>query len=261
MNWAIRFIAAVALLGNLQSQLHIQTDLEKENTDHIFDIAGHLCYSTPWEPTPRTDDWWLEMHEDLVNYTQVNRDKVKIAFVGSSSIQYWSTTGKDLWDSKYAPLGAANYGIRGDKTENVLWRIMNGEFDGINPEMVVVYCANNPKVYPSNEDVLRGVKTLLNEISKRLPESKILYVNFNPRGGKKGSRKGYWNRLKYINDQMLLWEDGETRFVFDMFDSLMESWGKIRTDLYQPDELHLNAAGYKEWDRLWNNTFFSVLNS
>jgi len=216
----------------------------------------------PWEPTPRTEDWWLEMHEDLVNYTQINGDKVRIAFVGSSSIQYWGTTGKDLWDSKYAPLGSANYGVRGDKTENTLWRIMNGEFDGINPEMVVVYCgSNNPPTYPSDEDVIRGVLTLLDEISRRLPNAKILYLTFNPRGDRTGSGEGYWDRLKNINNQMLLQDNGETRFVFDMFDDLMESWGQIRTDLYESDNLHLNTAGYNEWDRLWNSTFFRVLNA
>jgi hypothetical protein len=220
-----------------------------------------LSLSQPWVPKARTEEWWIEKHNDLVAYTQNNANSVKIAFTGSSSIEYWSTTGKAIWDAKYAPLGAVNYGIGGDKTENTLWRVMNGEFDGINPEMVVVYCgSNNPPSYPNNADVTRGVVELLDEISRRLPNSKILYLTFNPRGDITPIGE-YWTRLKSINNQTLLQDDGKKRFVFDMFDDLIESWGQIKENLYQSDKLHLNAAGYSQWDSLWNSTFFRVLNA
>jgi lysophospholipase L1-like esterase len=186
---------------------------------------------------------------------------VKIVFTGSSSVEYWSTTGKEIWDAKYAPLGAVNYGIGGDRTEHNLWRIIDGEFDGLNPEMVVVYCGtNNVPVYPSNDEVVRGMVELMDEIARRLPNTKILYVNLNPRGDQ-SPIGDYWNRLKYINNQTTLQHDGKKRFVFDMFDDLIVSWGQIKTELFQGDKLHLNADGYAQWDRSWNETFFRVLNA
>jgi hypothetical protein len=35
--------------------------------------------------------------------------------------------GKDVWDNRYAPLKAVNYGIGGDSTRQLLWRIQHGE--------------------------------------------------------------------------------------------------------------------------------------
>ena len=39
------------------------------------------------------------------------------------------------WDTYFAPLNSLNFGIGGDCTEHVLWRIENGELDGINPKV------------------------------------------------------------------------------------------------------------------------------
>lgn len=39
------------------------------------------------------------------------------------------------WDTYFAPLNSLNFGIGGDCTEHVLWRIENGELDNINPKV------------------------------------------------------------------------------------------------------------------------------
>ena len=42
------------------------------------------------------------------------------------------------WDTYFAPLNSLNFGIGGDCTEHVLWRIENGELDGVNPKVIKI---------------------------------------------------------------------------------------------------------------------------
>src|SRR5947208_11036611 len=55
---------------------------------------------------------------------------VDLLFVGDSITDGWRSTGKSVWDKAFAPLKAANFGISGDRTEHVIWRLRNGELEG-----------------------------------------------------------------------------------------------------------------------------------
>jgi hypothetical protein len=46
--------------------------------------------------------------------------------------------GKEVWNKYYVPRHAYNYGIGGERTENVIWRIENKEFDGVKAKVVVL---------------------------------------------------------------------------------------------------------------------------
>jgi len=64
--------------------------------------------------------------------------------LGDSLTQGWSDSGqKDLWKKYFEPVKAANFGIGGDRTQQVLWRINNGELDGITPKVVVLMIGIN----------------------------------------------------------------------------------------------------------------------
>lgn len=54
----------------------------------------------------------------------------------------------------YAPLGVANYGIAADRTEHVLWRIENGEVEGLNPRLIVLEIGTNNLGIVRNQDKL-----------------------------------------------------------------------------------------------------------
>jgi lysophospholipase L1-like esterase len=68
---------------------------------------------------------------------------VDLLFLGDSITDGWAKGGKAIWDTRYAPLKAANFGIGGDKTEHVLWRLKNGNLTGIQPKVVVLMIGTN----------------------------------------------------------------------------------------------------------------------
>jgi hypothetical protein len=85
-------------------------------------------------PVPRND--WIVRHEGFNAIAK--KGGVDLLFVGDSITDGWAKGGKAIWDTRYAPLKAANFGIGGDKTEHVLWRLKNGNLEGIKPKVVVL---------------------------------------------------------------------------------------------------------------------------
>ncbi|ODM87824.1 Platelet-activating factor acetylhydrolase IB subunit gamma, partial [Orchesella cincta] len=140
------------------------------------------------------------------------------------------TTGKQIWDAKYAPLGAINYGIGGDRTEHVIWRIDNGELDGLRPQLVVVYIgSNNLPTHSNNSEIVRGVDTVITKIHEKVPSANILLVGFFPRGD-----------MNPVSDLL--------RRVISISDTLepmpcSPSLDRINEELYMGDKLHLNLDG------------------
>jgi beta-glucosidase len=80
----------------------------------------------------------MPVHDSFVKQTMEHKADIEIVFLGDSITQYWASEGKEVWNKYYAPRHAYNYGIGGDKTENVIWRIEHKEFDGLSPKVVVL---------------------------------------------------------------------------------------------------------------------------
>ena len=101
-------------------------------------LIGQLLAQHPWEPQYRNEDYFKNWHEQLMNQTKMHGKEAQIVFLGDSITQGWRYSGAPIWDKFYAPRHAFNYGVGGDRTENILWRLANKEFDGVNPKVVVL---------------------------------------------------------------------------------------------------------------------------
>ena len=101
------------------------------------------AHSVPWIAQERNNDHHRERHQHLVGFTRAHSAGEKVIFIGASSVEHWSTDGKEVWDKHYAPRHAFNYGINGDRTEHVLWRIAHGELDHLKAKLVVLIIGKN----------------------------------------------------------------------------------------------------------------------
>jgi hypothetical protein len=100
-------------------------------------IAQSLAQNHPWIAHPGGARW-IRHHESLLNQTMDHKEDIKVVFLGDSITAGWLSSGKEIWDKYYVPRHAYNYGIIGDRTENVIWRIENKEFDGVKAKVVVL---------------------------------------------------------------------------------------------------------------------------
>jgi uncharacterized Zn-binding protein involved in type VI secretion len=125
---------------------------------------------------------WVARHEGFV--AQAKQGGIDILFMGDSITDFWRNRGSNVWNQYYAPRHAANFGISGDRTQHVLWRMDNGELDGIKPKVVVLMIGtNNTGKERDNKttrntvpETIAGVQAVVADIRARLPDSKILLL-------------------------------------------------------------------------------------
>ena len=103
----------------------------------VLVIGQCLAESHPWIAEPK-DAYWLNKHEHYVNMTLEHGKDAKLIFIGDSITEGWKQNGRDVWRQHYAPRHAYNYGVGGDRTQNVLYRIEHKELDGLNPKVAVL---------------------------------------------------------------------------------------------------------------------------
>ena len=105
----------------------------------VFGYFHTIDAQNPWEPYPQKDAAFGTNHQFLVNQTKSLGSKIEIMFFGDGITYEWSTTGKEVWNKYYGNLNAFNYGITGGtQTQHIIWRLRNGEVDGLSPKLVVL---------------------------------------------------------------------------------------------------------------------------
>lgn len=173
--------------------------------------------------------------------------RAQLVFLGDSITHGWDSAGAKTWARKYNDRSAANFGIGGDSTGHILWRIENGNFDGIKPKLVVLMIGTNnttanPKQSPT--DIAAGIKTILEKLAAKTPNTKVLLLGIFPRGetAEDSSRK---NNIA-VNTLIEKFADGARVFYKDVSPIFLDDRGKLSKEI-APDLLHLNPAGYQRW--------------
>jgi len=204
--------------------------------------------NTAIQPAPR-DANWVKRHEGFVEIAK--QGGVDVLFLGDSITDFWRNRGKAVWDKYLAPLHAANFGISGDRTQHVLWRMEHGELDGIKPKVVVLMIGTNNTGLerdgktPRNAtpEVIEGVTAVVKELRAKLPESKILLLAIFPRGEKDSPFRA---QIKEINTAIAKLDDGKMVKFLNINQKFLEPDGTLSKDV-MPDLLHPGEKGYQIW--------------
>jgi lysophospholipase L1-like esterase len=167
-------------------------------------------------------------------------------FLGDSITAGWAGSGKDVWAKAFGAYTPANFGIGGDRTQHVLWRIQNGELDGgIKPKACVLMIGTNNVGGDSAEGIAKGVTVIVETIRAKQPQAKILLLAVFPRGEKASPNPGR-DKLKQVNAIIAKLDDSKNIFFLDIGDKFTQPDGSLTKEI-MPDFLHLSAAGYQIW--------------
>ncbi|MHB1557418.1 MAG: platelet-activating factor acetylhydrolase IB subunit [Isosphaeraceae bacterium] len=215
-------------------------------------LSSGACAQGPdtTNPKPR-DGHWMNLHNQFLE--RAKKGHVDLLFLGDSITQGWHDN--DVWKRFYGPRHAANFGIGGDRTQHVLWRIQNGELDGIDPKVVVLMIGTNNANNASAEDIAKGVTTIVEEVRKRLPKTRILLLAVFPRRDKPPAIQ---ENLDRVNAMIARLDDGSHVKVLDIGKAFLEPDGSISRDV-MPDLLHLSQKGYRRWADAMEPTLWSML--
>ncbi|MEI6232476.1 MAG: GDSL-type esterase/lipase family protein [Planctomycetota bacterium] len=169
---------------------------------------------------------------------------IDLLFMGDSITDGWRGRGKKIWDANFASLKAANFGISGDRTQHVLWRIQNGELEGFKAKLVVLMIGTN-NGGDSKEDVALGITTIVQETQKRQPDAKVLILGIFPRGKLADDKARAKNAL--VNEIVAKMDDGGKKIKYlDIGDKFLDDKKNLPADI-MPDALHPNEKGYQIW--------------
>src|SRR3569833_1321847 len=92
------------------------------------------------QPAPRTDKTSQIAHEQLV--AKAKRGGVDIYFEGDSITRRWGTSdyqwraNLENWKSNFFGWNAGDFGWGADLKLNILWRLENGDLDGVYPNSI-----------------------------------------------------------------------------------------------------------------------------
>lgn len=197
------------------------------------------------DPAPRTDQGWKDRQATLNKRAAEAGEKAQVIFIGDSITQGWEGEGKEVWAKRYAPRNAVNLGIGGDRTQHVLWRLENGNIDGLKPKAAVVMIGTNNSNGEDNsvEQIAEGVGAIVRKLREKLPQTKVLLVGIFPRSENPTPQRG---KILMVNQIIHKLADGKNVLWVDFGHRFIDEQGRIPRDL-MPDYLHLSAKGYGLW--------------
>lgn len=184
---------------------------------------------------------FLQMHEDFLS--QAKAGNIDLLFLGDSITAGWIKA-PAIWKERYEPLHAANFGIGGDRTQHVLWRITNGELDGIHPKVVVLMIGTNNANSDEAGPIADAIKMIV-DITKEKTGAKVMLLAVFPRD-RKQDKANEMDVIHGINERIAKYDDGKTVRYLDISQKFMGPDGKLDQSLFS-DGLHPNVKGYQIW--------------
>ena len=227
----------------------------------IILFAGSLAFSadahSAVDPVPRPDQSWKDRHELINKRVTELGEKAQMIFIGDSITQGWESDGKDVWARYYAGRNAVNLGIGGDRTQHVLWRLENGNLNGLKPKAAVVMIGTNNSNGEDNTpgQIVDGVSAIVKKLREKLPDTKVLLLAIFPRNENFSVQRG---KVLQVNQVIRKLADEQNVFWIDFGQQFLDRDGLIPREL-MPDYLHLSQRGYEMWAEAIEDRISSVL--
>ncbi|XP_062912820.1 platelet-activating factor acetylhydrolase IB subunit gamma [Mobula hypostoma] len=182
------------------------------------------------------DGRWMSQHNRFVADTKDKEPDV--LFVGDSLIQLMHQF--EIWRELFSPLHALNFGIGGDATQHVLWRLQNGELENIRPKVIVLWAGTNNHGHTA-EQVADGIEAIVRLLNQRQPQAHVIVLGLLPRGKEPNPLRVKNARVNELMQARVL-TLGRTCFL-DVDPGFIGPDGTLsHQDLY--DYLHLSRQAY-----------------
>ncbi|XP_076606825.1 platelet-activating factor acetylhydrolase IB subunit alpha2 [Chaetodon auriga] len=197
------------------------------------------------------DGRWMSQHTRFVQ--ECKDAEPDVLFVGDSMVQLMQQF--EVWRELFSPLHALNFGIGGDTTCNVLWRLQNGELENIRPKVVVLWVGTNNYEHTA-EQVAGGILAIAQLLTSRLPKAKIVVLSLLPRGERPNPLR---EKNAAVNGFLRSWLPrlGQAQYL-DVGREFVHTDGTIiLQDMF--DFLHLTSTGYRSVAKPLSDLLLQIL--
>jgi lysophospholipase L1-like esterase len=228
----------------------------------LVTLAGALAFAAPASPeqagaaradrpAPRSDQNSMTAHGQLLE--KAKQGRIDVYFVGDSIVRRWGALDyPELlanWKQNFYGWNAGNFGWGADRTQNILWRLENGELDGVNPKIIVVLAGtNNVGAQPRGDaeiaDIASGVRAIVETCQRKAPGATIVLTAIFPRN----DNIAVMPAIDRINAQLATFADGTRVRFLNINGKLADTSGIVVPGvLNERDRLHPTLAGYQIW--------------
>jgi lysophospholipase L1-like esterase len=218
------------------------------------------------QASPRTDKNSQLAHEQLL--AKAKQGRIDIYFEGDSITRRWGATDYpellENWKKNFFGWNAADFGWGADRVENILWRLENGELDGVNPKVVVLLAGTNnvggtvpPEgIASAVANVTKGLSAVLRVIRSKAPDAVILVMGIFPRN----DNMAVMPIIDGINANLARLADGKKLRYLNINHKLADPDGKLRDGMMNDrDKLHPQLQGYQVWADALKPVFTELL--
>jgi lysophospholipase L1-like esterase len=231
--------------------------------------------STPFTPAPprpntaiipQLSPGFMRAHSNFVEIAK--KGDIDLLFMGDSITDWWRSPGRGRGTNDVIPLGGkavfekyfgsmkvANFGIAGDTTQGVLWRLRNGEGKGYQPKGIMLMIGTNNTSRNSAPEIAMGIANVVFELRKDFPDAKILLLAVFPRSGPASKVR---SQIEEINKMISTLHDNQHVIYMDIGSKFLAADGSIPQDIMS-DGLHPTSKGYEIWAEAVHATLQSFL--
>ena len=223
----------------------------------VSGMASHAAYAqnTAIVPAPFQE----ERHQAFVE--EARAGGIDCLLMGDSITDWWRRAGLTVYEANFGNLNCANFGIAGDRTQGVLWRMQNGELEGYSPKLMMLMIGTNNlsgrTTTPNTPaEIAMGIATIVNTFRIEFPDAKVPLLGVFPRGAE--PTNAYRESIRQINTLIATLADGEHVRFMDIGDRFLASDGSIPVEM-MADGLHPTTRGYEIWAEAVMPTFREML--
>jgi lysophospholipase L1-like esterase len=205
------------------------------------------------EPAPRTDQNSMIAHQQFVE--KARKGAIDIYFEGDSITRRWAAADyPELlanWNQNFLGWNAADFGWGADKIQNILWRLNNGELDGVNPKIIVLLAGTNnaADIVLSGDDarvadITKGFQAVLRVMQAKAPGAVIILTGIFPRN----DNMPVMPAIDKINRNLAKLADGERIRYLNINGKLADADGSLFDGMMNArDKLHPTVKCYQVW--------------
>lgn len=222
------------------------------------------CFAQADQPAPRTDQNSLTAHAELLEKAKAGG--IDIYFEGDSITRRWGATDyPELladWKQNFFGWNAANFGWGADAIQNILWRLNNGELDGVDPKIIVLLAGTNNigRTTPAAgddarvADITRGIQAIVNVIRAKAPAATIVLMGIFPRN----DNIAVMPVINKINGNLAKMAGDKIRYL-NINGNLADKDGRLFEGMMNADQLHPAIKGYQVWADALKPIFYELL--
>jgi len=217
-------------------------------------ISHHPTAPPSDQAVSRTDANSVLAHTQLLE--KAKQGGIDVYFEGDSITRRWGASDYPAflanWKQNFFGWNAADFAWGGDTTQNILWRLENGELDGVNPKVIVLMAGTNnvgktvPLAGPDAKaaDITRGIEAIVRTMQTKAPNATIILTGISPRNDNTETMA----IIDQVNGNISQLADGKKVRFLNINGKLADPTGKLYEGMANAkDQLHLELTGYQVW--------------